>query len=318
MKSLKFILIIAALLIFGLSGTLFVVEEGEQAIVTQFGRPIGEPIKAAGLYLKIPFVQKVRFFEKRLLSWDGSPNQIPTRDKKYIWVDTTARYRITDPLRFLQTVATERGALSRLDDIIDSVVRDLVSANVLVELVRSEGWKFKPQAEREGSIPFEDIEGEDRPVQTGRQGLTREMLAKASEVTPRYGIELVDIRIKRINYVDQVRQRVFERMISERQRIASQLRSEGEGRKAEVLGQMQKELERITSEAYRRAQEVRGAADAEATKVYGDAYNRDPEFYALTKSLEIYGNYPNAKSTLILTTDSEFFRYLKGTGKGPE
>lgn len=299
-----------------LSGTLFVVPEGQQAIVTQFGRPLGEPKFEAGLYVKAPFIQKVHRFEKRILKWDGLPNQIPTRDKKYIWVDTTARYRITDPLRYLQSVATERGALSRLDDIIDSVVRDYVSSNLLVELIRSEGWQLKPQAEREMSIPFEDIEGATEPLRAGRQAITRQMLASARELTPRYGIELVDIRIKRINYVEQVRVRVYERMISERQRIAAQLRSEGEGRRAEIMGQMEKELARIRSQAYRKAQEIKGQADAEATRVYGAAYSQDPEFYAMTKTLETYQEYPNAESTLILTTEADFFRYLKGAGPG--
>lgn len=301
--------------------SFFVVNEGEQAIVTQFGKPLGEPIKNAGLNFKIPVIQKVQFFEKRLLKWDGSPNQIPTRDKKYIWVDTTARWRITDPLRFLQTVANERGALSRLDDIIDSVVRDLVSANLLVEIVRSADWKPKPeeyynrtqtQATEQSK---ETAEATPLVVQQGRLGITREMLAQASKLTPRYGIELVDIRIKRINYVDTVRERVFQRMISERERIASQLRSEGEGARAEILGQMKKELARITSQAFRKAQEIKGAADAEATKVYGVAYGKDPNFYALSRTLQSYEDYPNSDSVMLLTTDSDFFKYLKSTNR---
>ncbi|MBW2617967.1 MAG: protease modulator HflC [Deltaproteobacteria bacterium] len=316
MKGWKIIIAVVIVGLIALSGTLFIVPEGQQAIVTQFGRPLGEPKFEAGLYVKAPFIHKVHRFEKRLLKWDGSPNQIPTRDKKYIWVDTTARYLITNPLRYLQTVANERGALSRLDDIIDSVVRDYVSSNLLVELVRSEGWQLKPQAELEVVIPFEDVEGVTQPLRAGRLAITREMLAAAQELTPRYGIALVDIRIKRINYVEQVRMRVFERMISERQRIAAQLRSEGEGRRAEVLGQMEKELARIRSGAYRKALEIKGRADAEATKIYGSAYNQDPEFYAMTRTLETYEDYPNEDSTLILTTDSDFFQYLKGAGAG--
>lgn len=315
MKGTRLIIPIIILVGIVISGAFFTVEEGQQAIVTQFGKPLGEPKAEAGLYFKLPIMQKVQKFEKRLLKWDGSPNQIPTLDKKYIWVDATARYRITNPLRYLQTVASERGALSRLDDIIDSVVRDLVSGNLLVELVRSEGWTVKVSSGREEGHSRDEAseaEGTFSPIKIGRVGITREMLDKASKLTPRYGIELVDIRIKRINYVESVRRRVFERMISERQRIAAQLRSEGEGRKAEILGQMDKELARIRSTAYRKAQEIKGAADAEATQIYGLAYNRDPEFYAMTKSLELYQTYPNAESTLILSTDTDFLRYLKG------
>ena len=216
--------IVAALV---LSGAFFTVREGHQALVTQFGKPVGDSYKEAGLYFKIPLIQEVHTFEKRLLKWDGSPNQIPTRDKKYIWVDTTARWRITDPLRFLQTVATERGALSRLDDIIDSVVRDQVSSNLLVELVRSSDWKPVSMASTSGYQPTaaavggdETASRTDTPVEVGRQTITRRMLAEASKVTPQYGIEVLDIQIKRINYVESVQKQVFERMISERKRVA--------------------------------------------------------------------------------------------------
>ena len=235
-------------------------------------------------------------------------------------MDTTARWRITDPLRFLQTVANERGALSRLDDIIDSVVRDLVSANLLVEIVRSADWEPKPEEYYNKTLTSANESEETATestivVKQGRLGITREMLAQASKLTPRYGIELVDIRIKRINYVQSVRERVFQRMISERERIASQLKSEGEGARAEILGQMQKELARITSQAFRRAQEVKGAADAEATKIYGEAYGKDPEFYSLSRTLQAYEDYPNSSSTLVLTTDSDYFKYLKKTDR---
>jgi len=322
----KIIIAVLVVLIFIASSSFFIVEEGKQAIVTQFGRPIGEPIKKAGLNFKVPLIQKVQQFEKRLLKWDGSPNQIPTRDKKYIWVDTTARWRIADPLLFLKTVANERGALSRLDDIIDSVVRDLTSSNLLVEMVRSADWQPKPawklaqEMAQEAALTktgeeSEQTEADQAEVKTGRLGITRKMLAEAQKLTPSYGIELVDIRIKRINYVDSVRQRVFDRMISERQRIAAQLRSEGEGRRAEILGQMQKELARIRSLAFRRAQEVKGAADAEATQIYGQAYSQDPEFYSLSRTLQAYEDYPNQASTMVLTTNSDFFKYLKGSNR---
>jgi membrane protease subunit HflC len=322
MKALRILVPLAIILVVVGSSAFFTVREGQQAIVTQFGKPVGGPYKEAGLYFKLPFIQQVHLFEKRLLKWDGSPNQIPTRDKKYIWVDTTARWRIVDPLRFLQTVATERGALSRLDDIIDSVVRDLVSSNLLVELVRSADWdpergkealqEFAPReavAIRTGKAG--PLESEPREVKKGRLIITRQMLAAAAKLTPQYGIELVDVEIKRINYVESVQKRVFERMISERKRIASQYRSEGEGEKQKILGTMRKELARIRSEAYKKAQEIRGRADAKATEIYGKAFGQDPEFYALFKTLETYAAQPFDREVLILSTDSDFFRYLK-------
>ncbi|RJX36184.1 MAG: protease modulator HflC [Desulfarculus sp.] len=311
------VILIVAILV--ASGSFFTVREGQQALVTQFGKPVGGSYKQAGLYFKIPLIQEVHTFEKRLLKWDGSPNQIPTRDKKYIWVDTTARWRITDPLRFLQTVATERGALSRLDDIIDSVVRDQVSSNLLVELVRSGDWKpvtvtsvsgYQPTTKK-GDDDDDSSSRTDTPVKVGRQTITRQMLTEAANLTPQYGIEVVDIQVKRINYVESVQKQVFQRMISERKRIASQYRSEGEGEKRRILGQMEKELARIRSEAYKKAQGIRGQADAEATTIYGRAYGQNPEFYALFKTLESLGAGPEDKVELILSTDSEFFRYLK-------
>ena len=322
MSKLKLVIPLAIILILALSGAFFVVEEGEQALVTQFGKPVGGPYEEAGLYFKIPMIQEVHTFEKRLLKWDGSPNQIPTRDKKYIWVDTTARWLITDPLRFLQTVATINGAQSRLDDIIDSVVRDMVSSNLLVELVRSADWdpnRGLDAVETLTAAPTPPtIEGKSqqedptvpKEVAKGRLIITRQMLAEAAKLTPQYGIELVDVEIKRINYVEQVQKRVFERMISERKRIASQYRSEGEGEKRRILGTMQKELASIRSKAYRKAQEIRGAAEAKSTAIYGKAFGQDPDFYAFFKTLETYGNQAQGKSDLILSTDSDYFKYL--------
>jgi len=322
MKSLRAIVPLVIIIIILASSSFFTVKEGEQALITQFGKPVGGPFSEAGLYFKIPFIQDVHLFEKRLLKWDGSPNQIPTRDKKYIWVDTTARWRITNPLRFLQTVATERGALSRLDDIIDSVVRDLVSSNLLIELVRSADWdpargreameEFNPPAPEKLQAVVKKDDGEPTIVQQGRQLITRRMLAAAAKVTPQYGIELVDVEIKRINYVESVQKRVYERMISERKRIASQYRSEGEGEKQTILGTMQKELARIRSEAYEKAQKILGNADAKATDIYGKAYGQDPEFYSLFKTLESLSISPGTdKAELILSTDGEYFKYLK-------
>jgi membrane protease subunit HflC len=302
------LLAVAILLV--VAGTFYTLEEGQQAVIVQFGRPVGTPITEAGLHLKVPFVQDVLRFEKRLLVWDGDPNQIPTKGREFIWVDTTARWRIADAKKFLESVATEAGARSRLDDIIDSVVRDQVSASELVELVRSASWEV-PEGEVLEEVPAEVREELKKEVVRGREELTRTILAEAQKVIPQYGIELVDVRIKRLNYVESVREKVYARMISERKRIAARFRSEGEGRSAEILGTMEKELRQIRSAAYRRAQEIRGKADAEATQIYGRAYNRNPEFYAFSRTLEAYKDGQNKNSVLILTTDSDYYRYLK-------
>jgi membrane protease subunit HflC len=302
--------ILAILVLLVLSGALYTVEEGQQAIVLQFGKPVGDPVAEAGLHFKLPFIQNVRRFEKRLLVWDGDPNQIPTKGREFIWVDTTARWRIADAKKFLESVATEQGAQSRLDDIIDSVVRDQVSGSELVELVRSTSWEV-PKGEVLEEVPAEREEELKKEIARGREEITRTILAEASKIIPQYGIELVDVRIKRLDYVESVRQRVYDRMISERKRIAAQFRSEGEGRSAEILGEMERELRQIRSGAYRRAQEVRGKADAEATQVYGAAFSQDPDFYAFSRTLEAYKEQQNKNSVLILTTESDFYRYLK-------
>src|SRR3989338_1190184 len=305
--------ILAVVILLVLAGTFYTLQEGQQAVIVQFGRPVGAPVTEAGLHVKLPFVQEVRRFEKRLLIWDGDPNQIPTKGREFIWVDTTARWRIADAKKFLENVATEAGARSRLDDIIDSVVRDQVSASELVELVRSASWVV-PEGEVLEEVPAEVREELKKQVSRGREELTRTILTEARKVIPQYGIELVDVRIKRLNYVESVREKVYARMISERKRIAARFRSEGEGRSAEILGTMEKELRQIRSSAYRRVQEIRGKADAEATRVYGGAYNRDPEFYAFSRTLEAYKEGQNKNSKLILTTDSDYYRYLKEAG----
>lgn len=304
------ILLVAAVL--SVSGAFYVVEEGQQAVVLQFGRPVGTPVTEAGVHFKIPFIQEVRRFEKRLLIWDGDPNQIPTAGREFIWVDSTARWRIVDPLRFLESVATEAGATSRLDDIIDSVVRDMVSSNILVELVRSSTWET-PKEEVLEEASQEVVEELRKEITLGREGLTRAVLAVVSKIAPQYGIEVVDVRIKRLNYVESVREKVYARMISERKRIAARFRSEGEGRSAEILGNMERELREIRSTAYRQVQEVRGKGDAAATKIYGDAYGRDREFYAFSRTLENLKEGKSGNSVLVLTTDSDYYRYLKDT-----
>jgi membrane protease subunit HflC len=299
------------------SGAYYTLEEGQQAVILQFGRPVGQPVTEAGLHFKLPFVQDVRRFERRLLIWDGDPNQIPTKGREFIWIDTMARWRIADAKKFLENVATEAGAQSRLDDIIDSVVRDQVSASELVELVRSASWKVPPGEILE-EVPAEVREELKKRIARGREEITRTILAEARKIIPQYGIELVDVRIKRLNYVESVQKKVYARMISERKRIAARFRSEGEGRSAEILGTMEKELRQIRSEAYRRVQEIRGKADAEATRVYGIAYGHDPEFYAFSRTLEAYKEGQNKNSVMILTTDSDYYRYLKKAGPGAQ
>jgi len=300
-------------IVLGFSGTFYTLEEGEQAVIIQFGRPVGETVTEPGLHVKLPLIQEARRFEKRLLIWDGDPNQIPTKGREFIWIDTTARWRIADAKKFLENVASEAGARSRLNDIIDSVVRDQVSGSELVELVRSASWVV-PKGEILEEIPAEVREELKKAIVRGREEITRTILAEARKVIPQYGIELVDVRIKRLDYVESVRKKVYSRMISERKRIAAKFRSEGEGRSAEILGTMEKELRQIRSTAYRQVQEIRGKADAEATQVYGAAYNGDPEFYAFSRTLEAYKEGQNKNSVVILTTDSDYYRYLKRSG----
>lgn len=317
-RAIKYILGIVLLLILILaSGSFYILEEGNQGVIVQFGKPVGSTVAEAGLHVKLPFIQKILRFEKRLLIWDGDPNQIPTAGREFIWVDATARWRIMDPLKFLESVASENGAQSRLDDIVDSVIRDLVSANPLVELVRSTTWQAS-ESDVPGETPQELAEELMREIQLGREEMTRAILEEVRKMTPQYGIEVVDVRIKHLNYVQSVREKVYDRMISERKRIASRYRSEGEGRSAEILGNMEKELREIRSTAYRTVQEIRGEADASATRIYGEAYGRDPEFYAFSRTLEEYKEKQNDNIMLVLTTDSDFYRYLKKATPPPE
>ncbi|MDO9280258.1 MAG: protease modulator HflC [Polaromonas sp.] len=300
-------------LVIAFSGTFYTLEEGEQAVIVQFGRPVGTPVTEAGLHVKIPLIQDVRLFDRRLLVWDGDPNQIPTKGREFIWIDTTARWRIADATTFLESVASEAGARSRLDDIIDSVVRDQVSQSELVELVRSASWEV-PEGEVLKEVTPEAKAQLALEITRGREEITRNILTEAQKIMPQYGIELVDVRIRRLDYIESVRERVYSRMISERKRIAAEFRSEGEGQSAEILGTMEKELSQIRSNAYRKVQEIRGKADAKAARVYGDAYNRDPEFYAFSRTLEAYKEAQNKNAVMILTTDSDYYRFLKESG----
>jgi len=294
-----------------LFASLYAISETEQAILTQFGKPVGGLVTQPGLHLKIPFVQVVNRFDKRWLEFDGDANEIPTKDKKYIWVDTYARWRISDPLRFFQAVHDERGGQSRLDDIVDGETRNAIASFDLIEVVRSSNRPFDRTEELEGIGAAEAMAN----VTTGRQEIARIILEKAAKITPEFGIELVDVRFKRINYVDSVQRKVFDRMISERQRIAERSRSEGQGRAAEILGQKQRDILAASSAGYRTAQEIKGTADAKATAIYARAYGRDPEFYQFLKTMETLGQSLDQNSWLILSTEAEITRYLKGTGQ---
>ncbi|PIW67236.1 MAG: protease modulator HflC [Candidatus Omnitrophica bacterium CG12_big_fil_rev_8_21_14_0_65_42_8] len=316
MKGLRIIITIFAVLfiitiaIFA-SGTVYIINEGQQVVITQFGRPVGDPIILAGLHFKQPFIQEAHYFEKRLLDWDGDPNQIPTRDKKYIWVDTTARWKIVDALKFLQSVGSEMAAQGRLDDIINSATRDVVTGHLLVEAIRDSNRILESNPEGEDVIVTD--EALER-IEVGRKMLEGLILEKAKVLAPQYGIEIVDVRIKRVNYVDAVRNKVYDRMIAERKRAAEKYRSEGQGKAAEIEGQVAKELKVITSEAYRQAQIIIGKADAEAISIYAGAYSQNPDFYSFMKTLETYKETIDAASTVILTTDSDYYKYLKSLG----
>ena len=306
------IAIVAFLLFLVVNNAAYRVDEAEQAIIVQFGEPVGEVVTSPGLHWKTPFIQEVRFFDKRLLAWDGDVSQIPTLGREFVLVDTTARWRIADPLKFLRSVRDEYGARTRMDDIIDSVTRDIVSGTNLEEIVRSADWKVDRKVLQEEGVVAENLDL-DKPKK-GREKLEQEILAAAARQMPELGIELIDVRIRRVNYIDSVRRQVETRMISERQSIAERFRAEGQGRSSEILGEMERELRTIRSEAERKAAEIRGKADAEATKIYGESYGADPEFYAFFRTLESYQNL-GENSTLMLDADSEFFRYLQSTRK---
>lgn len=311
---MKPLTIIIVILIIGglwvLAEALFIVDMTEQAIITQFGRPVGDAITAPGLHLKTPFIQKVHLFEKRILEWQGRSNEILTKDKKYIWVNTYARWKIVDPLTFFTKIRTEENAHHKLDDIVDPATRNLISSHSLIEAVRNSNRKmFFTEEEIQLSV-----QAALDSITIGRYKITQSILEQAKSKMLEFGIELIDVRISRINYTEEVRKAVYDRMITERTRIAEKFRSEGQGIKAEIEGQMEKELQRITSEAYRTSQEIIGKADAEAIRIYANAYNRDPEFYSFIKTLETYRETLKEDDWLILTTDSDYFKYLKEIG----
>jgi membrane protease subunit HflC len=304
---LMFAAVAALLLLFS---SIYTVSETEQVILTQFGRPVGGIVSRPGLHAKVPFVQNVHRFDKRWLEFDGDANEIPTKDKKYIWVDSYARWRIADPLRFYQAVRDERGGRSRLDDIVDGETRNAVASFDLIEIVRSTNRAFQVTEELEGIGSAEAMV----KVAHGRNRIAQIVLEKAAKITPEFGIELVDLRFKRINYVDSVQQKVFERMISERKRIAERSRSEGQGRAAEIRGQKERDMLSASSAGYKSAQEIKGGADAQATTIYARAYGRDADLYQFMKSMETLNASLDEKATLILSTDSELLKYLKDAG----
>jgi membrane protease subunit HflC len=306
------LVIIAFAVLIILADAIYKVSETNQVIITQFGEPIGDAITTPGLHIKTPFIQKANYFEKRWLEWDGDANQIVTKDKKYIWVDTYARWGISNPLVFFQRVRDERGAHSRLDDIIDGETRNAIANYDLFEVVRVTNRKFDVSEE---TAEILDTEAAPQEVEMGREKITQIILERSSEITPEFGIELRDVRIKRVNYVEEVQRKVFDRMIAERQRIAAKYRSEGDGKSAEIRGQKERELKRITSEAYKISQEIQGKADAEAVKIYADAYNLDVEFYQFMKTLETYRTIIDKNTWLFLSTESEFLKYLDSTRK---
>jgi len=297
-----------------LSSSVFFVDEAEQALVLQFGKPVGEAITTPGIHFKTPFIQEVRRYDKRLIAWDGAPNQIPTRGREFISIDTMARWKIVDALQFVKSVRDESGAQTRLDDIIDSVVRDKISSTELTEIVRSKDWEVTEEDLKRANVmaPENDSSALTSEIKVGRNTLTKAILNEASKDMPElYGIELVDVRIKRLNYIPSVREQVFQRMISERQRVAAQFRSEGQGEASSIMGDTSRQLSEIRSEAKRKAEVIRGEADAEATRIYNEAYSEDPEFYALLRTLESYPITLGKQTELLISSESEYFKVLR-------
>ena len=305
------IAVAAGLLVLSLlGGAFYIVSETQQVVITQFGRPVGEPITQAGVHFKMPFLQTANFFEKRFLEWNGDPNEVPTKDKRFLLVDTYARWRITDPLKFFQRLQNERGALSRLDDIIDGETRNAIANHTVVEIVRSTNREvlLDPDLAAEEQMTTLDT------VDTGRLDIMAIILAEAQKRTSDLGIEILDVRFKRINYNREVQRTVYQRMIAERTRIAERFRSEGLGESARIRGEKERELKAIQSDAFRQAQEIKGRADAEASAIYATAYNRDAEFYRFYKTMEVYPTTLDKDAWLVLTTEGDFFKYIDSVG----
>jgi membrane protease subunit HflC len=304
----KLLIIPAVIVLIAIFSAAYVIDEREQVIITQFGKAIGEPKTEPGLYFKIPIIQNANFFPKNLLEWDGDAGQVPTLDKTFIYVDAFARWKIVDPLKFFQTVNNVVGALARLDDIIDPAVRNFITSYSLIETVRNSNRVLDKL-----DVDADHPQGEElfTEVTTGRGKITKGIMAQAQPKLVDFGIELVDVQIKRLDYVEQVRKSVYSRMIAERKQMAQKFRSEGEGEARSIEGNSEKELKRITSEAYKIAQEKMGKADAEATAIYAQAYAKDPEFYMFVKSLGVYEKTMDKETSLLLSTDSDFLKFFK-------
>jgi modulator of FtsH protease HflC len=299
---------LAAVILVG--NTFYIVNEYDQVILTQFGKPVGKPIDTPGLKVRVPFVQEVHRFEKRFLEWDGDANQLPTKDKRFIWVDTYARWRITDPLLYFQRLRDERGAQTRLDDILDGETRNAIANHDLVELVRTTN---RVPAQDEYEVEGAELDS----IHVGREKIRQEVLTKAQSRTSDLGIEILDVQFKRINYVQEVQSKVNERMIAERRRIADRFRSEGQGEASRIRGERERDLKRIQSEAYRKAEEVKGQADAEASRIYAEVYNASPDsraFYQFLKTMETYRGTLDSTTTLVLSTGGEFTKFIDSAG----
>ena len=293
---------------------IYTVNEREQVIITQFGEPKGSPVTTAGLKFKSPFIQKVNRIEKRILEWDGRANEMPTKDKTYIIVDTYGRWQITDPLKYFQRLRDERSALSRLDDILGSETRNTIAKHELIEVIRTTKDRVPQQADDIVEADLTGTVGTLPAISRGRTVLEAEIFAKSREKLEEFGIELLDVRFKRVNYNQSVVSRIYDRMTSERRQIAERFRSEGAGEAAKIMGKMQKDLKEIESEAYKTVQTIKGEADAEATGIYAAAYNQSAdsvEFYQFSRTMELYPEILGGKSTVILSTSSDLFKYLK-------
>ncbi len=305
---IKALIIIVVILVIALFAAAYVVDETEQVVITQFGKAVGDPIKDPGLYFKIPWFQTANYFPKNLLEWDGDPGQVPTLDKTFISVDTFARWKIVDPLEFFRTVNNPQAALGRLDDIIGSTVRNFITSYNLIETVRNTNRELTFEI---GADQVTETGGLGE-VSLGREGITKGILEQAQPKVKNFGIQLIDVKIKRLNYTEKVRQSVYNRMIKEREQKAEEYRSEGQGEARKIEGGVEKELKQITSEAYKTAQEIKGKADGEATEIYARAFGKDPDFYSFMQTLDIYKEAIGKESSIILSTDSEFLKYFKG------
>jgi membrane protease subunit HflC len=313
-KQLVALLILVAGL-FVLMSSIYTVDEVEQAIITQFGKPVGEPVVEAGLKFKVPFIQEVNPIDKRVLEWDGPPSDMPTKDKLYISVDLFARWKIVDPLQYFLRLRDERSAQSRLDDILGSETRNAVAKHELIEIIRTSKDRVPLRDTILASTEQELKMGSLVPIEKGRKLVEQEIFTAASEKVGVFGIELLDIRFKRINYNESVRPKIYDRMISERRQIAERFLSEGNGEAARIRGNRVRDLNKIQSEAYRAVEEIRGLADAKATEIYAGAYNQSPlavEFYEFTRTMASYPSIIGESTTVVLSTNSDLFKFLKG------